>query len=233
MSKLSILIYAVFTVSLQAQTIQIRFFIDPDTVSVNEKTHISWYVTGADRIYITDIGEVQSADEMAITSSTSRNYILIAANKKSVVIKSVRLGIEGPRNVRDPLPDPSEYCNPKTYKFSTQRFIPFCERLHTILQDSLRFSVDWADKPNNQIVVRTNSLIKKELLRDDDRGIRSRRISFYIIIYEPAANSDTFTYTVKALIEYQRFAESMWRQQKENAFYNDEILKLRQILEEI
>ena len=78
----------------------------------------------------------------------------------------------------------------------------------------------------------TNRQIKPELIRPTDRGIRQRRVAYWMRVREPQKDR-TVPFEIRASVEYQRFGESEWRMEKDTQIKRDAAELLRSAISDV
>lgn len=67
------------------------------------------------------------------------------------------------------------------------------------------------------------------MIRPTDRGIRSRRVAYWVRAEEPRSQKDV-PFEVKAIVEYQRLAEARWRPETDQQLVTELETRLKQQL---
>jgi hypothetical protein len=130
--------------------------------------------------------------------------------------------VSGARGLEPCSSDPDAYRSVVRSTFRSEDLPAFTRRLNAIrilLQDSLGFTVHETLLSGNVVVFMTSCSERWWLVERQEREVRARRISFLVEIPVRETFPSDATYTVRALIQYRRRAESTWRREDSEALY--------------
>lgn len=189
---------------------------------------LSWTSPGT-AAFIDGLGLVPPTGTRQITPRATATYTLVAEGYAGVRYSSVIVQVKGERG-DSVFPDPDDFPPGVSDHRRSVSYVDFLNVAFSTLQDSMKFRVRGAHLPNQTFFVFfTDRQIQPDLLRSTDKGIRSRRVAYWIRADEPRAPQDV-PFEVKAIVEYQRLAEAKWRPETDQQFVVEIATRLKQQL---
>lgn len=197
--------------------------VTPDSVQYGGVARLCWNSGLAQFVYIPGFGLVEPVACKDITPRSAGKYVLIASPRDgSPIALETTVQVSGSRGLEPCAMEPELYNPVVSSHFRSPGFPAYAKRLEAIrllLQDSLGFSVFPALLPSNRVAFVTSCSQRAELVASEEPRIGARRISFLVEISVPENFPSIVTYTVRALIQYRRRAESTWRREDAETLY--------------
>ncbi len=207
-----------------------RITAKPDAVEPGESATLTWTTTGQSA-FLSGVGKVAVKGSASVSPRTSTEYTLVSEGPAGIKYASVKVRVIGERG-DIVFPDPSDFPKGVEGDRKSLGYPEFLDLVQATLQDKLKFRVRSEHGPrDNFYFFFTERAPRPDLLRSSDRGIRSRRITYAVRVDEPRAKSRNTHFEVKALVEYQRLGESMWRPETNQQIVNDAMGELKSSLE--
>lgn len=200
---------ALFLVSTLAQADATRFSVIPTSVQAGEEVTLDWQATGAASVFISQVGVVRAEGKTTLRLIEPAVLGLIVDQGDRLEVKTVKVDVRGARG--ESHVDPASFKNPMTHKIKGVDAARLLESLYKILQDDMKYSIEMLQAPEGRVVLITNSKNQPSLIKPEERKIRYRRVAYMVDIEKSSDNSTT--YTIRALVEYQRMIEKTWRRQ--------------------
>ena len=197
---------------------KVDFDIQPRSIGFGQSVMIKWQVKGASKVFVTPIGLVDGAGKRRIKPGQTTTYILVAENSVGTVTKSVTVAVEGSKS-NDEFPEVNAFRYPISFKIQTSSLPELLEHIHHVLQDVLKHTVRLTSQPSGTLTFVTNRRSRSELVKPSEKRIGRRRIAFMVEVAERKSKKVQLTYTIKAVIEYRRRIERVWRQEENIDLY--------------
>jgi hypothetical protein len=214
--------------SLPSAISQVTITAKPRVVDLGAPFTLSWTSRGA-AAFIEGIGLVPASGSRQITPRNTATYTLVTEGPAGVHYGSVTVQVNGERG-DSVFPDPDDFPPGVTDHRRSVAYTDFLNLAFSTLQDALKFRVRGAHLPNQTFYVFfTDRQTQPTLLRPSDKGIRSRRVAYWVRAEEPRATQDV-PFEVKAIVEYQRLAEAKWRPETDQQLVTDIATRLKQQL---
>jgi hypothetical protein len=214
--------------ALTPATAQVTISAKPDTVEPGGAITLVWKSPGP-AAYIDGIGLVPPSGSKTISPRASGIYTLISEGPIGIQYSSVRVQMMGERG--DPVfPDPDDFPPGVADRRTSMAYTDFLNLTFKTLQDEMSHRIRGQHLPDQSFYVFfTDRRERPDLLRPSDRGIRSRRVAYWVRIEEPHSHKDV-PFEVKAIVEYQRLAESRWRPETDQQLVTGLATSLKQKL---
>jgi hypothetical protein len=127
-------------------------------------------------------------------------------------------------------PDPDDFPPGVADRRTSIAYTDFLDLAFKTLQDGMKFRVRGEHLPNqNFYVFFTDRQPRSDLLRPADHGIRLRRVAYWVRVEEPHSGREV-PFQVKAIVEYQRIAETRWRPETDQQLVTEMATRLKQQL---
>jgi hypothetical protein len=205
-----------------------KLVITPNSIECGQSATLAWKVKGGSNVYISNIGGVPAQGIQSVSPKETTTYVLVADGASGHELQKVQLNVSKCSRGDDEFPtDFNRFQHPVTINPSIDSLSKFLAHVHKVLQDDMGFSVKEFQNQDGQFVFITKLSIRSHLVRQNEKRIGSRRISYLITINKNSIR-DGVTCTIKTLIEYRRRVEGTWRLETNEEFYNEESNKLRQ-----
>lgn len=210
---------------------QVTLELNPTSISAGESTRLAWKVSDADRVFLSEVGQITSEGSLTIRPVNTTTYTLIAENGSGVSSVTVVLEVKGSKGPDD-FPPRELFAYPRVYDQNTASLVGFLQSVRTILQDSMKFTTQGPQGDGRRYFFETTRSERSDLLQPSDRNnrISRRRISYFVEVEPTDSRGKKVKYTIKALIEYKKTIEATWRRESQESIYVAEIEKLRQAL---
>ncbi len=188
---------------------QVTITASPDSVEAGEAVAITWKSLGTSA-FIDGVGAVPASGSKTVRPSGSTTYTLVSQGPRGIGYASARVQVNGQRGEAI-FPDPDEFPQGVSDRRSAIAYPDFLDVAFKTLQDQLKFRVRGEHLPKQTFYVFfTDREPRPGLVKPADRGIRARRVAYWVRVEEPHAGQ-AVPFEVKALVEYQRSAEATWR----------------------
>jgi len=210
------------------QGAEVRLEVHPDSISIGESAELTWKVQEGCNVYISNVGSAGISGRMKVSPDYTTSYTLIAEGASGLQTRTAILRVEGSRGDLA-FPGMEHFRFPRTYRTLARSLVDFFDRIHKVLQDSMDFSLnEYEDRNTGRFVFITNRSQRGYLVQKGEKGIRARRISYLVEVTKPNSALREFSYTIKAVIEYQRMVEKTWREESSEPIYIEEINRLKE-----
>lgn len=214
--------------SLPTVLAQVSITAKPDAVDLSTPFTLSWSSSGQ-TAFIDGVGSVPPSGSRKLTPQATTTYTLVAEGPSGIQYASTTIRVNGERG-DSVFPDPDDFPRGVSDRRPSIAYTDFLDVAFRTLQDSLKFRVRGEHLPNqNFYVFFTDLQVQPDLLRASDKGIRSRRVAYWVRVEQPRATQQV-SFEVKAIVEYQRLAEARWRPETDEQFITDIASRLRQRL---
>jgi hypothetical protein len=224
MHRAVILLFAALT----AATGQVSLSANPESTEPGGAVTLTWSSPGAST-FIDGVGAVSPSGSTSLTPRASATYNLVSEGPKGIRYASVRVQVTGERG-ESVFPDPDDFPPGVSDRRTSIPYTDFLDVTFKTLQDRLKFRVRGQHLPRQSFYVFfTDRQSRPDLLRPTDRGIRSRRVAYWVHIDEPRSGK-AVAFEVKALVEYQRAAEAKWRLETDQPLVTEVAARLKQQL---
>jgi hypothetical protein len=208
------LLILAFAVLTSAQS-PIKLTVDHSTIELGNSSRITWKSDG-DSAFLIGVGKVPLSGSTSLQPEVSTDYILVVARHGVFSYANVSVRVNGEKGSTT-FPDPDDFGAEGhiTGDESSKSYPDFLDIVFKTLQDKMAFSVRGDHLPRDPFFVFfTNRQIKPELIRPSDRGIRRRRVAYWLRVYEPSKDGHV-PFEIRTSVEYQRFGESEWRTEQD------------------
>jgi hypothetical protein len=197
-------------------------------IAIGESTTITWS-SGGRPAFLIGIGKVPTSGTRNVSPIVQTTYVLLVENGATIDHASVTVDVTGARGDLD-FPDVREFTtNAVTGQVQGVSYTDYLDAVHRTLQDKMGFYVrgDFLPRRPN-VILFTNRRLRPDLVRQQDRGIRHRRIAFAVDV-TPIDKAVSFQ--IRALLDYQRTAENNWRAEPDLQMSRDAAESLRSTIE--
>jgi hypothetical protein len=209
-----LLVMFLLLMPLHSQGPEIVFFGRPETVEIGDPVVLSWEVpegAGVDAVFITGIGRVEREGQLRVTPlNRTTTYTLLGEGAAGLRVAQVTIEVRGGRG--DVFPQREEFKNGRDYKIAAPGLVHLLDSFHRVLQHSMGFEVEeryHRRKRRTVFVTKTSSL--PGLVKRDEKGVRSRRLAYWVEVSDSRSTAGTYDCEIRTLIQYQRRKESRWR----------------------
>jgi len=207
---------------------QVVITAKPDIINLGAALTLSWNSSGG-AAYIEGLGLVPPNGSRQLSPKESQTFTLVSEGPTGIRYASVRIKVNGERG-DSVFPDPDDFPPGVSDHRRSIQYTDFLNLVTSILQDALKFRVRGQHLPNQSFYVFfTDRQPRPDLIRPTDRGIRSRRVAYWVRAEEPRSPKDV-PFEVKAIVEYQRLAESKWRPETDQQLITELEGRLKQQL---
>lgn len=188
-----------------------KLWLDQSTVEFGQPCKLAWQFTSGNG-FLSGIGKVDSSGSTVVKPEFSTTYTLLVWNGDVVEDTSVTVTVVGAKGDSSQFPDISDFTEPGVSgKSASADYLEFLGFVHRKLQDEFAFRVKGDFLPGRPwSVLYTNRQIRDKLVRLTDRGVRHRRIAYYVRI-DQLPRGKLSHFEVRTLLQYQLFGESTWR----------------------
>jgi hypothetical protein len=189
---------------------------------------LTWEAQEGSTVYISNIGRTGASGRITVSPDRTTSYTLIIQGVLGIQTTTTTLRVQGSRDVT-PLTDIEHSRFPKTYTIPARPLVDFLQCTHKALQDSMGFSLnEYEDRSTGKLIFATNRSQRGYLVTQGEKGIRARRIAYVVEVTKPDPPQHQLSYTIKAIIEYQRMVEKTWREEASEPLYVSEINRLKE-----
>jgi hypothetical protein len=208
---------------------QVSITATPEAVEVGAPVTLSWRSPGTSA-FIDGIGVVPPNGSRRIALQSSNSFTLVSEGATGGFrYASVSVKVNGERG-DSVFPDPDDFPPGVSAHRTQMLYTKFLSVVFATLQDTLKFRVRGEHLPDQTFYVFfTDRQSRPDLVRPTDRGVRSRRVAYWVRADEPRSASDV-PFEVKAIIEYQRLAEAKWRPETDQGLVTELANRLKQQL---
>ncbi|MCI0550940.1 MAG: hypothetical protein L0287_08290 [Anaerolineae bacterium] len=120
---------------------QITFQAQPESVEMGDSIVVSWKVSRAYMVYLTNYGRVEQRGHLTIFPEKARMTLtLLAQGVDGIATSSVRITVQGGRG--DVFPNEDQFHNEYQYEISSPSLIELLNGIHVALQMKMGFVVD-------------------------------------------------------------------------------------------
>jgi hypothetical protein len=224
--KLWASLFIVSCAMAQPQAPQIKLEIQPGAISLGQSAVLAWEVTGAEHVYISQLGKVAARGQNAMTPRETTTYVLVAENAAGVASRSVTVAVLGVKGVFE-YPEEETFEFRRSYEIAAPSLPDLLAHIGRVLQDTMAFNVR-NFREERRYVFLTHLSQKSGLVGKDERRIRARRIAFLVEVPEPEARARTFGYAIKTRIDYRLKLDETWKPEKDEAIYQQQTVKLNE-----
>jgi hypothetical protein len=229
-STFLLILVCAFLTSAQSE---VKLTVDRSTIELGSSCRITWRSDG-DSAFLIGVGKVPVSGSRSLQPEASTNYVLVVARHGVFSYANASVKVNGEKG-GTPFPDPDEFNQEGniTDKEASRSYPDFLDIAFNTLQNKMAFSVRGSHLPGEDFFdFYTNRQIKPELIRPTDRGIRQRRVAYWMRVREPQKHG-TVPFEIRASVEYQRFGESEWRMEKETQLKRDAAELLRSAISDV
>ena len=224
MQRVYILVIAALTPALA----QVSITAKPDTIDLGGAITLAWSSPG-NSAFIEGLGLVPSKGSRHLSPARSQTFTLVSEGPTGIRYASTRIKVNGERG-DSIFPDPDDFPPGVSDHRRSIQYPDFLNLVTMTLQDALKFRVRGQHLPTETFYVFiTDRQLRPSLIRPADRGIRSRRIAYWVRAEEPRSQKDV-PFEVKAIVEYQRLAEAKWRPETDQQLVTELETQLKQQL---
>lgn len=193
----------------------VKLTVDHSTIELGDSSRITWKSDG-DSAFLIGVGKVPLSGSTSLQPRVSTDYVLVVARHGVFSYANVSVRVDGEKGLPT-FPDPDEFSEDGriTGDEASRSYPDFLDIVFKTLQDKMAFSVRGDHLPRDRFFVFfTNRQIKPELIRPTDRGIRQRRVAYWMQVHEPPKDGPV-SFEIRTSVEYQRFGESEWRMEQD------------------
>ena len=207
---------------------QLSISAKPEVVEFGEHVTLDWESPGS-RAFLDGVGPVPPSGSLTITPRSSMTYTLISEGRTGISYASAQVQVMGERG-ESVFPDPDDFPPGVSDHRAPVLYTDFLNLVFKTLQDGMKFRVRGEHLPSDHFYVFfTERQPRPDLLRRSDSGIRSRRTAYWVKVEEPRAPQDV-AFQVKAIVEFQRLAESKWNAETDQQLVTEVETRLKQQL---
>jgi hypothetical protein len=204
-----------------------RIHSSSDRVSFGESCVLTWNSL-SDEAYIFGVGSVSGSGSIQVNPKESSDYVLITDARGHIEYATAHVEVSGIRGAMQ-FPDPDDFRDGFRGKIRME-YLDFLNKVTSTLQNQLTFRVRGSHLPSDpNFLVYTNWMVQPELSFPDDKGIRRREVSYAVFVNEP--QNRIVSFDIRALVQYQRNGESMWRPEQDQAIIQSAEKRLASDLE--
>jgi hypothetical protein len=193
----------------------LQFFTRQQRISAGDAATLEWKIPPPAKVALIGVGPVETSGTLNVSPVQTMSYTLVAESPSGLIAKSLTIEVGGSRGTDFPADD-SQFRFPLSVERVVQSKAAFLDSVHRVLQNDLLFSVKTYSQKPSEVVFLTNSGERSDLVSPDERRLRSRRISYRVLIEDRPSR---LYCTIDSLIEYQLRAEETWRKENREDLY--------------
>jgi hypothetical protein len=207
---------------------QVAISAKPEVVELGEQVTLDWKSPGT-QAFLDGVGPVSPSGSLTITPRASMTYTLVSEGRTGISYASVRVHVTGERG-ESVFPDPDDFPPGVSDHRAPILYTDFLTLVFKTLQDGMKFRVRGEHLPSERFyVLFTERQAQADLLRRSDRGIRSRRVAYWVKVEEPRTSQDV-SFQVRAIVEFQRAAEAKWNTETDQQLVTEVETRLKEQL---
>ncbi len=212
---------------------QDHFVVSDSMLTVGDEFSLQWNFPSATAVYISGIGLVQKEGSLAFKAERSTVLDAMVFEGDSIRAYHARVLVDGIRS--------AESCRSLgergpvfTYALTKIRLEAALERIHQLLQDTLKFPIEkeyHLSGSESKFAFETQCIAPSYLISNDesDKGIAERRIA-YTVQTELLPKAGKVNLEISCIIQYRRRALKTWRIDNDAERHQAEATRLKNLI---
>lgn len=192
---------------------EVTLKVEPLSISAGQRVHISWRVSGATRVFLSDSGIVGASGERDTRPENSTTYVLVAENKDGAVVRTARVEVEAGKG-DDPFPPERDFTTRFPHYIDAPSLPDALNAIEFELVKHQRMTLDSHEERDGSLVYETARHPRADI-QSERRGVGRWRAAFRIVLRPPAKTTKRFDITIQPLIEYQLKREAIYRRESD------------------
>ncbi len=191
------------------------------------RAELRWETTGATEVFVSTLGARPSNGSSAVRADMGSHFVLVAEGPGGIttVEADVPFGSKG-----GDYPDEASFRHLLSFTVRAASYTSLVERIHAILQDSLRHTVSMRQEADHSLRFVTNRREEGDLVAPGETRIGGRRLAYLVALPRPSSVSHEFTFTVQSEIQYRRRIEREWKPETTDSLYESQGRKLSHLI---
>lgn len=212
---------------------QDRFLVSDSSLNVGDEFTISWSFPNSAAVYISGMGLVEKEGSFVVKGERTMDVDAMVFEGDSIRAYHRRVLVDGTRS-GESCRSAGEMGPAFTYTLTQVRLDAALERIHQLLQDTLKFPIEkeyHVVGTESKFAFETHCIAPYYLVSSEDmgNGIAERRIA-YTITTELLRGTGKVNLEISSMIQYRRRAVRTWRTDNDHERHQVEAARLKNML---